>query len=459
MPTSIRVSDIAPRAWHGSTGVTTSELFKGASQKEHNRSKRVIQSSFNEEWLNSNHTSASNHGLVYTAFQAWNGHHHLVLRPEDIWFAILSQLNFYINAHAEELRSFFVAHQGQKELQVIDIGTIDTVDFGKLAVEMTYQIEKNVLDPELRTWIMPAFSTTTTSDHVVAAILMMGALQRYFSYTMHLMCGMPSVTLLGERGDWELLVKKLDKIPQLGKEPAHFAELLMPVLQRFVVSFDEPEEEQTRKFWSRIVHQTSGSGPHYLSGWITAFCFWKEDGKCLYHDTVERPTTWKAFAAQNAGCELDGVLYHRVNTKDIPSGYASVPVKVNDNGTIYETKMLAGLVATQGTSSGQRLDTNKGHESKTHYEEPEDGERKRVTYEHTKPEHATGEPGLDTLRPLSGWWMYEVERNEEAEKRKSEIEAKRKEMQLLQAEELVYPSEAFSKCLQLKIEIGKLEAF
>jgi hypothetical protein len=26
-----------------------------------------------------------------------------------------------------------------------------------------------------------------------------------------------------------------------------------------------------------------------------------------------------------------------------------------------------------------------------------------------EPTNATGEPGLDTLQPLSGWWMYEVE--------------------------------------------------
>jgi hypothetical protein len=35
----------------------------------------------------------------------------------------------------------------------------------------------NVIDPELRTWIVLVFSTTTQSDEVVAAILIMGAMQ------------------------------------------------------------------------------------------------------------------------------------------------------------------------------------------------------------------------------------------------------------------------------------------
>jgi hypothetical protein len=47
-------------------------------------------------------------------------------------------------------------------------------------------IAKNVVDPELRTWIMPDFSTTEESDSVVAAILMMGALQQYFEYRFSL---------------------------------------------------------------------------------------------------------------------------------------------------------------------------------------------------------------------------------------------------------------------------------
>jgi hypothetical protein len=56
-------------------------------------------------------------------------------------------------------------------------------------------IAKNVIDPELRTWIMPAFSTTMNSDKVVAAILIMGAMQQYFQFKFKLICGIPSVTL------------------------------------------------------------------------------------------------------------------------------------------------------------------------------------------------------------------------------------------------------------------------
>jgi Domain of unknown function (DUF4419) len=102
-----------------------------------------------------------------------------------------------VNAHAEELRSFFVSHEGKKELTVQD----GFGDFGAMALQMTDLIAKIVVDRELRTWIMPDFSTTVETNGVVAVVLMMGALQQYFSYDGYLCCGIPSVTLLGERAD------------------------------------------------------------------------------------------------------------------------------------------------------------------------------------------------------------------------------------------------------------------
>ena len=159
----------------------------------------------------------------------------------------------------------------------------EIVDFGAMAVQMTDLIAKNVVDPELRTWIMPDFSTTRESDSVVAAILMMGALQQYFEYRFHLMCGIPSVTLLGDRIDWEKMLNLLDMLPRLGPEPAQFCALLRPVLGYFVQSFGDADDPAVLNFWGRIGHQCcEGSGTEYLCGWITAFCFWKVDGRCLY---------------------------------------------------------------------------------------------------------------------------------------------------------------------------------
>lgn len=56
------------------------------------------------------------------------------------------------------------------------------------AKEMSHLLQQNVVDPDLRNWVMPAFSTTTNHDTVIASILMMGAMQKYFSYGCGMLC-------------------------------------------------------------------------------------------------------------------------------------------------------------------------------------------------------------------------------------------------------------------------------
>jgi hypothetical protein len=292
------------------------------------------------------------------------------------------------------LRSLFVAHEGQKELEVVDIATVKTADFGKLAIWMTEEIEKNVVDQELRDWIMPNFTTTTRTDTITAAVLMMGSMQSYFTYRMMLLCGIPSVTLLGERADWVAIRQRLDKLPHFGKETEHFARLLTPVLDFFVRTFEKADDPKVVEFWSKIAHsQNNGSGPRYLSGWLTAFCFWDGDGKLLYSDSA-------------TGCKIDGTKYHKLDMNDIPSGYVSVPVTVDDNGHEIKTRMVAGSVGITVSSSGGKLDTSTTHESQTQARghKPQFG---KSQLRGVKPE--VGDmTGLDSLQPVSGWWIYEV---------------------------------------------------
>lgn len=65
----------------------------------------------------------SRNGFVYTCMQAYNTHHHLVLRPDDVWIAILCQFSSYVEANAEAMREYFVNHKGTKELVVQKSGT------------------------------------------------------------------------------------------------------------------------------------------------------------------------------------------------------------------------------------------------------------------------------------------------------------------------------------------------
>jgi hypothetical protein len=121
---------------------TSKELFKNCCYKEFAkiRNDHIIQSSINDPEHGSQYLGASN-GFVNSAVLAYNQHHHLIIRPEDVWFTVLVQLNIYINEHSEELRSMFVAHEAQKRLQLdvckaIEGNALFGVDWAKFAYQM-----------------------------------------------------------------------------------------------------------------------------------------------------------------------------------------------------------------------------------------------------------------------------------------------------------------------------------
>ncbi|CAI7616795.1 unnamed protein product [Penicillium viridicatum] len=404
MPITLTTAKHPPRAWKFQRVDEAKELFEQSCPKEHINSKRLIGKSFIEDLFDTTHISASENGFVWAVFHAYSHHHNLVLRPEDVWFAILSQLSFFVITHSEELRHLFVSHKDTVHLEIITNETMDTVDFGEMALTMSELIEKRVVNPDLRNWIMPAFTTTTASDEVVAAIIMVGSMQK---------CGIPSVTLLGEREDWSLMVTKLAQLTHLGDEPARFAQLLRPVLNSFVASFDSPESPDTLSFWSKCADRRGGgSGPTYLTGWISVFCFWGNDGKLLYPEAI-LPECSPGFQARNTEFGLDQALSRLINTDEVPLGYVSVPVTVNNLGHKFDAVMLAGLIGIQATSSGVMLDGSGGHSYERNLSYFVDDYYQMMP---CNPVIPTGETGLDSIQPVSGWLFYEKEKPKCAKK-------------------------------------------
>lgn len=421
MPITLQVVDHEAKAWGGAKAADASQLLELAAPKHSRRCKELVQVSFSPEEFNQGHITAANNGFFWTAYEAYSSHHHLVIRPDDVWFAILTQLSFYINAHAEDLRSFFVAHSGQKHLHL----DVIELDFAYVAKEMTHLIAKNVVDPELRGWVMPSFSTTTDNDKVVGAILFMGAMQKYFSYGVTVTCGIPSVTLLGEVDDWKDILNRIDKIDQLGSEPTHFAGMLRPILNGMITSFQNPDSFETMEFWNTIVHKVSlDSGTDYLTGWLTAFGFWDEDG------TAKRLSN-KMF---------NDILYPTIDIDSVPAGYASVPISVNDDGDMYEATMVAGSVGTSATSStaDTARTTNALGSQDSSNQSTEGQERESIV--------------RDTIQPVSGWWVC---RNEAAE----ETEARETEKTRLRAEIERVGMEDFNSWLALYSKLEELEAY
>ncbi|AEO59300.1 hypothetical protein MYCTH_2020046, partial [Thermothelomyces thermophilus ATCC 42464] len=147
--------------------------------------------------------------FVRGAIEAWGEHLHLVVRPDEVWLTILVQVNFCMISHAEEVCSLFVDREGREEIYIKDLTWYDVL------LRFKDEIQKRVKKDWLLDWIVPDYSTATESDVMTANVLMMGLTQAYFKYVGKQVCGIPSVTLLGERADWDKLLAQLDRRPPL----------------------------------------------------------------------------------------------------------------------------------------------------------------------------------------------------------------------------------------------------
>ncbi|CAG8934971.1 unnamed protein product [Penicillium salamii] len=383
MPVTIRVTDYAPSRWRGDRISELKSIFKDKDMDPES----VLESSLTKASLDASHISSSPNGFVCAVLKAYNHRHNLILRPQDVWFAILSQIGISnIRDNESDLK---MPHEKKKVLSV----TVKGVKrfYGKMASLMTHQF-KHALPgswgEDLEEWYTPPFTSTTYSDEVVGSVLTMGNMQKYCDYAVSRTCGIPSVTLLGEKEDWVNLFTKVEAIPWTGDEVAKFSTILQPVLDRFIASFEDPESPEVQKFWARCAHgRGDGSWATHLTGWITVFCFWDEEGR-LPRGIPNHMTEALQLRAEEE--DLLEALCGEVDLKSIPRGYSTVPVNIW-RGLEEEQHaiMVAGSVGIKATASSRQPS----------------GEPENALRNSTSPSREDS-CMLDTIQPLSAWWIY-----------------------------------------------------
>ncbi|KAJ6559813.1 hypothetical protein B0H19DRAFT_1145849 [Mycena capillaripes] len=247
------------------------------------------------------------HGFVDTVLCAYTHHHALVIRPDDVWLAVVSQFSFYATAEKNAC-SFLDSASGKIPALALETSVeSDTAqpDVERLSRRITRLLQKTVPDADLRDWLVPEFSTTTLTDATVSCLLFLSGSSSSSAQTRSgssdadltfgASSGIPRVTLEGERADWELLSTRLDRLKarckDFGLPAVAWYHLLHPVLERFVGAFDDPEGAENREFWGSVVFgkeeqaKSNAGGKNKnaekLSGWITAFCAFSAEGTWL----------------------------------------------------------------------------------------------------------------------------------------------------------------------------------
>ncbi|CAL8083766.1 unnamed protein product [Orchesella dallaii] len=262
----------------------------------------------------------------------------------------MTQFSFYVNKNAEEFRGKFVNFEGKKELTVSSPGSLRNAPYDFLVDLMTEKIDENLVDPKVKAWVLPKFSTTTKNDVVSIGAIFMATFKKYFSYSFALTSAIPYVTLEGTVEDWKDVQGRLEKLKEYKLE--RWYDLLFPVLGEFVKA---KEGQVDLEFWKRIVHYAGGSGSTQVSGWITVFAVFDKDGNWIESKPID--TSLMFFFNETQKQERLTWLetfskWPRIDMPDIPSGIVEVDVKIDDNGVKNNAVLFAGHMATEIKEDG-----------------------------------------------------------------------------------------------------------
>lgn len=222
--------------------------------------------------------SHGTNGFINAIAFAYYRHVPLVIRPDDVWIEILSQLAFYTEVHAEKFREKLVSHQGSKELIIRDQrweSVEDIKDDHRLTgfVDLTCEwIKDHVKIPGLKEWYTTEFSTSTSTDQTVKCLLLMASLKKYFSYGFSYACGFPDITLKGTKGDWMKLREQVTFLKTFGDDDlTYWADVMTHTLGHFVAAYDGQVDES---FWQSGILKKGGYSSYdnsTIHGWLLAF--------------------------------------------------------------------------------------------------------------------------------------------------------------------------------------------
>jgi hypothetical protein len=284
------------------------------------------------------------HPVVAAVHLAFMDHRPLCLSPDTIWLMIIQGVANHINANAKKLQRRIISHRGKIAIEV------RRDDFVKGSPENPWAEVFNEFSMQIRDHIgpkidliVPGFSTTGPVERAAAEVVLLDAMQCYFEYEVHTLCGIPTITLAGTPKDWKTLTERVQAFRKLGLRS--WLDVVSPILEQFSRAA-QGHVDQT--FWRSIYKLNDRSGGPVITGWITAFFPYLKDYRTK-HATVPVNEFFKIGRGN-----LDAMLNpdHERNrqwacgptTEQFPSGLSKAPFIWKYFDRHFDMEFLGGFV-------------------------------------------------------------------------------------------------------------------
>ena len=146
------------------------------------------------------------HPVLAAIHLAFSGHRPLALSPDILWLVIAQGFANHVNANAQRLRPQLLKHSGKLLVQIRRDDFIQGSPenpwpevFGEFAVQIRRHIGEATHD-----LLLPDFSTTGAVERAAAQVVLLDAMQSFFSLELMTTCGIPRIFLEGAAADWQV---------------------------------------------------------------------------------------------------------------------------------------------------------------------------------------------------------------------------------------------------------------
>jgi hypothetical protein len=297
------------------------------------------------------------HPVMAAVDLAFNQHRPLVLSPDMLWLLIAQGFANHVNVHAEELRPRLVKHAGKT---VVEVRRDDFIKgspenpWAEVFDQFARQIREHI-GAETHDLLLPTFSTTGSAERAAAQVVLLDAMQSFFTYEVRTACGIPQIVLEGTVDDWQALANRARKLEAYGLN--WWTRVLVPILDEFVAAV---RGERNPRFWQSIYKLGGASGGPYASGWITALFPYLKDWQKLL-PTHKNPwldrgvSTLQEFLDGPVSTSQDIWAATGPRIEEFPSGLARAPFLWKYFDLSFEMEFLGGFVGIQQDRSTLRL--------------------------------------------------------------------------------------------------------
>ena len=277
--------------------------------------------------------------FITGAIMAWSEHYPFRIRVEHIWLLILQAVAIHVDQNAEKLRSKYVEHEGKVTLKIDIPGVPSREEWQSVIETFVEMMDKNTVKDTCQLFECD-FSGSTMIETVATKATIMDVCKNYFHYHCRTKCGFPKITLDGNKADWIKLKEKTEKLLKTKvdkKFGAQWGESLLPLLDRFIMTFDG---EIDCVFWNSMIKRGSrgGSGGYaWFSGWFNIlfpFINDKPNEFCVSYSMDE----------EYVKCGFDKARDGGNDRNDYPLGLSVAPATWDRFGKLLHLKFIAGFV-------------------------------------------------------------------------------------------------------------------